>query len=89
MTTETLQINVIGELGKVPDIACIIKIGVSMYEGTDHEGFGDLFFEGLHVSWTCSSHDRVVKLPKRVEKAVPWNLIAEHCEQEAEHEGGK
>lgn len=89
MTTETMQIRVIGDLGRVPDIAGIIQVGVHMYEGTDHEGFGDLFFEGLHVSWTCSSHDRVMKLPKRGKKAMPWKMIGGYCEQEAEHESGK
>jgi hypothetical protein len=70
MTTETMQIRVIGELGRVPDIAGIIQASVRIYEGTDHEGFGDLFFEGLHVSWTCSSHERVAKLPRRKKKVA-------------------
>jgi hypothetical protein len=89
MTTDTMQITVIGELGRVPDIAGIIQASVRMYEGTGHEGFGDLFFEGLHITWTCSRHEQVMKLPQRGEKAVPWNMIGEHCEQEAEHEGSK
>ena len=70
MTTDTMRITIIGELGRVPDIAAIIQASVRMYGGTDHEGFGDLFFEGLHVSWTCSSHDCVMKLPKRGKKAA-------------------
>jgi len=70
MTTETMQIKVIGELGKVPDVAGIIEASIRMYRGTGHEGFGDLFFDGLHISWTCSSHERVVKLPKRGKKAA-------------------
>jgi hypothetical protein len=70
MTTETMQIKVVGELSKVPDIAGIIQASVQMYEGTGHEGYGDLFFEGLHVSWSCSSHERIVKLPKRAKKAA-------------------
>ena len=70
MTTETMQIRVIGDLGRVPNIAGMIQASVKMYEGTDHEGFGDLFFEGLHIAWTCSSHDRVVKLPRREKKVA-------------------
>jgi hypothetical protein len=70
MTTETMQIRVTGELGRVPDIAGIIQASVRMYAGTDHEGFGDLFFEGLHIAWTCSSHERIVKLPRREKKAA-------------------
>lgn len=69
MTTDTMQINVIGQLGRVPNIAGLIKASVRMYEGTGHEGFGDLFFEGLHISWTCSSHERVVKPPQGKEAA--------------------
>jgi hypothetical protein len=70
MTTDTMQITVIGELDRVPNIAGIIQASICMYEGTGHEGFGELFFEGLHISWTCSSHERVVKLPKRRKKAA-------------------
>jgi hypothetical protein len=70
MTTETVQIRVTGELGRVPDIDGIIQASVRMYAGTDHEGFGDLFFEGLHIAWTCSSHERIVKLPRREKKAA-------------------
>jgi hypothetical protein len=70
MTTETMQIRVIGDLGRVSDVAAIIQASVRMYAGTDHEGFGDLFFEGLHVAWTCSSHERIVKLPRREKKAA-------------------
>ena len=65
MTTDTMQIQVVGDLGRVPNVVGIIQASVQMYEKTDHEGFGDLFFEGLHVSWTCSSHDRVIKIPRR------------------------
>jgi hypothetical protein len=65
MRTETMQIQVVGDLGRVPNVAGTIQASVKMYEGTDHEGFGDLFFEGLHISWTCSSHDRVIKVPRR------------------------
>jgi hypothetical protein len=68
MTTETMQIRVIGDLGAVPDVAGIIQASVKMYKGTDHEGSGDLFFEGLHVSWACSSHERIVKTPNRAKK---------------------
>lgn len=70
MTTETMQIRVIGHLGKVPDIAGIIQASVRMYAGTKHEGTGDLFFEGLHVTWTCSSHERIVKVPRRKKKGA-------------------
>jgi hypothetical protein len=70
MTTETMQIRVTGELGRVPDIAGIIQASVRMYPGTGHEGTGDLFFEGLHVTWTCSGHDRMVKVPRRGKKVA-------------------
>lgn len=70
MTTETMQIRVVGNLGKVPDIAGIIQASVLMYAGTEHEGTGDLFFEGLHVTWTCSSHERIVKIPRRMKKGA-------------------
>jgi hypothetical protein len=45
MTTETMQIKVTGELGRVPGVAGIIQASVRMYAGTAHEGTGDLFFE--------------------------------------------
>jgi len=70
MTTETMQIRVTGKLGRVPDVAGLIQASVRMYAGTGHEGFGDLFFEGLHVSWTCSSRERTVKVPRREKKAA-------------------
>jgi hypothetical protein len=70
VTTETMQIRVTGELGRVPDIAGIIQASVRMYAGTDHERFGDLFFEGLHITWTCSSHECVVKVPRRQKKGA-------------------
>ncbi|RIE11748.1 hypothetical protein SMC3_08145 [Candidatus Cryosericum hinesii] len=70
MTTATMQIRVIGNLGKVPDIAGIIQASVHMFAGTKHEGKGDLFFEGLHVTWTCSSHERIVKVPRRKKKGA-------------------
>lgn len=65
MKTDTMQIQVVGDLGRVPNVAGIIQASAQMYAGTDHEGFGDLFFEGLHIFWTCSSHDRVIKIPRR------------------------
>lgn len=68
MTTETMQIRVTGELGRVPDVAGIIQASVRMYVGTGHEGTGDLFFEGLHVTWACSSKRRTVKVPRREKK---------------------
>jgi hypothetical protein len=70
MTTDTVQIRVTRELSRVPGIAGIIQASVRMYAGTDHEGFGDLFFEGLHITWTCSSHECVVKVPRREKKAA-------------------
>ncbi|MCX6083618.1 MAG: hypothetical protein NT102_01455 [Caldiserica bacterium] len=70
MTTETMQTRVTGEVGRVPDIAGIIQASVRMYAGTGHEGTGDLFFEGLHVAWTCFRHERVVKVPRREKKAA-------------------
>ena len=69
MKTDTLQIWVVGTLSRVPDVAGIIQACVKMYEGTEHEGFGDLFFEGLHVSWHCSSHDRIIKTPRSKKEA--------------------
>ena len=70
MATETMQIRVIGDLGRVSDVAGIIQASVRMYAGTEHEGTGDFFFEGLHVTWTCSSHECVVKVPRREKKAA-------------------
>jgi hypothetical protein len=70
MTAETMQIRVTGELGRVPDIAGIIQASVRMYAGTEHEGTGDLFFEGLHVTWTSSSRERTVRIPRREKKVT-------------------
>jgi len=70
MPTETMQIRVIGDLAKVSDVPGIIQASVRMYAETDHEGFGDLFFEGLHITWTCSSHERIVKLSRRGKKVA-------------------
>jgi len=70
MTTETMQIKVTGELGRVPGVADIIQASVRMYAGTAHEGTGDLFSEGLHVTRTCSSRERTVRIPRREKKVA-------------------